>query len=387
MDIIEFCVSKGIKREYSNAKTPQQNRVAKRKNRILIEAARTMLADSFLPNTFWAEAVKTAYYVLNRILVTKPQNKTHYEFLTSKIQIISYIRPFGCHVTILNTIDHLGKFEENSNEGFLVSYSLNSKAFRLISKENKANKTAGPKEANNSAGTQDNIDAGNFELEAKHVQEYFILPSWSSYNSTVKSLEAKNGDQKLIGDTGSKTNKELVDQEDQAFLEELERLKRQAKEADDAAKTLRKTFAQVNTARTPVNTASTPVNTASIPFNPTSPSRNVRAGRPSYHEDTYVADFINLESTMNVSPIPQSRIHSIHPITKLLRYPNSVVQTRSKVNKRSGAYAFYAIFKSKDKIITWIFSTACLLAPWKRIQLKRDKSEQNLSKIGQKREA
>ncbi|GJR60089.1 ribonuclease H-like domain-containing protein [Tanacetum coccineum] len=56
-DVIEFCGLKGIKREYSNARTPQQNGVAERKNRTLIEAARTMLADSFLPNTFWAEAV------------------------------------------------------------------------------------------------------------------------------------------------------------------------------------------------------------------------------------------------------------------------------------------------------------------------------------------
>ncbi|GJW51268.1 ribonuclease H-like domain-containing protein [Tanacetum coccineum] len=55
-DFIEFCGSKGIKREYSNARTPQQNGVAERKNMTLIEAARTMLADSFLPNTFWAEA-------------------------------------------------------------------------------------------------------------------------------------------------------------------------------------------------------------------------------------------------------------------------------------------------------------------------------------------
>ncbi|GJY84468.1 putative ribonuclease H-like domain-containing protein [Tanacetum coccineum] len=65
-DIIEFCGSKGIKREYSNARTPQQNGVAERKNRTLIEAARTMLADSFLPNTFWAEVVSTACYVLKK---------------------------------------------------------------------------------------------------------------------------------------------------------------------------------------------------------------------------------------------------------------------------------------------------------------------------------
>ncbi|GKA50897.1 putative ribonuclease H-like domain-containing protein [Tanacetum coccineum] len=130
-DVIEFCGSKGIKREYSNARTPQQNGVAERKNRTLIEAARTMLADSFLPNTFWAEAVSTACYVLNRVLVTKPHNKTSYELLTGKIPIISYIRPFGCHVTILNTIDHLGKFPGKSDEGFLVGYSLQSKAFRV----------------------------------------------------------------------------------------------------------------------------------------------------------------------------------------------------------------------------------------------------------------
>nr|GEV49263.1 putative ribonuclease H-like domain-containing protein [Tanacetum cinerariifolium] len=68
-DIIEFYASKGIKREYSNARTSQQNEVAERKNRTLIEAARTMLAYSFLPNTFWAEVVSTACYVLNRVFV------------------------------------------------------------------------------------------------------------------------------------------------------------------------------------------------------------------------------------------------------------------------------------------------------------------------------
>ncbi|GKA82910.1 ribonuclease H-like domain-containing protein [Tanacetum coccineum] len=56
----------GIKREFSVARTPQQNRVVERKNMTLIEAARTMLADSLLPTTFWAEAVSTACYVQNR---------------------------------------------------------------------------------------------------------------------------------------------------------------------------------------------------------------------------------------------------------------------------------------------------------------------------------
>nr|GEV72985.1 putative ribonuclease H-like domain-containing protein [Tanacetum cinerariifolium] len=139
-------------------------------------------------------------------------------------------------------------------------------------------------------------------MEAEHVQEYFVLPLWSSYTSTVKSSEAKNGDEKLIGDTG-------------------------------AARASSTNY---------VNTASTPVNTAS-------PSKNVSTAGPSYpdlstfanQDDSYipslediyevsndgiftsasyddegaVADFTNLESTVNVSPIPQSRIHFIHSTT------------------------------------------------------------------------
>nr|GEU34508.1 retrovirus-related Pol polyprotein from transposon TNT 1-94 [Tanacetum cinerariifolium] len=123
---------KGIKREFSVPMTPQQNGIAERKNRTLIEAAKTMLVDSLLPIPFWAEAVNTACYVQNKVLVTKPQNKTPYELLHGRTPSIGFMRPFGCHVTILNTLDPLGKFEGNVDEGFLVGYSVNSKAFRVF---------------------------------------------------------------------------------------------------------------------------------------------------------------------------------------------------------------------------------------------------------------
>ncbi|GKB75888.1 ribonuclease H-like domain-containing protein, partial [Tanacetum coccineum] len=103
----QFCKMKGIKREFSVARTPQQNEVAIRKNRTLIEAARIMLADSKLPTTFWAEAVNTACYVQNRVLVIKPHNKTPYELLHGRTPCLSFMRPFGCPVIILNTLDHL----------------------------------------------------------------------------------------------------------------------------------------------------------------------------------------------------------------------------------------------------------------------------------------
>ncbi|GJY85241.1 putative ribonuclease H-like domain-containing protein [Tanacetum coccineum] len=78
-----------------------------RKNRTLIEAARTMLADSKLPTTFWAKAVSTACYVQNRVLIVKPHNKTPYELFRGFKPTTGFMKPFGYHVTILNTLDNL----------------------------------------------------------------------------------------------------------------------------------------------------------------------------------------------------------------------------------------------------------------------------------------
>nr|GEU98687.1 ribonuclease H-like domain-containing protein [Tanacetum cinerariifolium] len=103
-------------------------RTAERRNRTLIEAARTILADS----KFWAEPVNTACYVQNRVLVVKPHNKTLYELFHDRTPALSFMRPFRYLVTILNTKDYLGKFDGKANKGFFIGYSLNSKAFKLF---------------------------------------------------------------------------------------------------------------------------------------------------------------------------------------------------------------------------------------------------------------
>nr|GEV33334.1 reverse transcriptase domain-containing protein [Tanacetum cinerariifolium] len=121
-DLNQFCEMKGIKREFSIARTPQQNGVVEIKNRTLIQDATTMLEDSLLPISFWAEAVNTACYVQNKVLVTKPHNKTPYELLLDRTPSIGFMRPFRCPVTILNTLDPLGKFNGKVDEGFLVGY-------------------------------------------------------------------------------------------------------------------------------------------------------------------------------------------------------------------------------------------------------------------------
>ncbi|GJW53317.1 ribonuclease H-like domain-containing protein [Tanacetum coccineum] len=105
-----------------------------RKNRTLIEAARTMLVDSLLPTTIWPEAVNTACYVQNRVLVTKSHNKTPYELLLGRPPSKSFMRPFGCLVTIFNTLDPLGKFDRKADEGFLVGYSISLKEKAVCSR-------------------------------------------------------------------------------------------------------------------------------------------------------------------------------------------------------------------------------------------------------------
>nr|GEY91077.1 ribonuclease H-like domain-containing protein [Tanacetum cinerariifolium] len=130
-------LKKVIKREFSNARTSQQNGVAEKRNMTLIEAARTMLADAKLPVTFWAEAINTACYVQNKVLVNKSQNKTPYELFSGRTSAIGFLKPFGCHVMILNTLDNLRKFDAKGDEGYFIGYSMSSKAFRVFNKRTK----------------------------------------------------------------------------------------------------------------------------------------------------------------------------------------------------------------------------------------------------------
>ncbi|KAJ9556105.1 hypothetical protein OSB04_010719 [Centaurea solstitialis] len=132
VDLNSFCEERGIERQYSAPRTPQQNGVAERRNRTLIEAARTMLADSKLPITFWAEAVNTACYVQNRVHVVKSKGKTPYELFKNKKPFIGFFVPFGCPCSILNTKSHLGKFDSKVDDGFFVGYSIQSKAVRVF---------------------------------------------------------------------------------------------------------------------------------------------------------------------------------------------------------------------------------------------------------------
>ncbi|GJW56433.1 putative ribonuclease H-like domain-containing protein [Tanacetum coccineum] len=302
----QFCEMKGIKRKFSMARTPQQNGVAERKNRTLIEAARTMLVDSKLPTSFWAEAVNTTCYVLNRVLVIKPHNKTPYELIRGRPPLIDFMKPFGCLVTILNTKDHLGKFDGKADEGYFVGYSVVSKAMRVFNKrtriveetlnirflENTTNvKGNGPdwlfdvdslsismnyvpvaagNKTNGIAGTKDNIVAGQAQKEKEPEQEYILIPLCTTdplISQGPKDCEGDAGMKPTEVDENEASNKSR--KHDQEARSESERLNQREMQTEHT------------NSSNGINIVSTPVSTVGPSFDTAVPSTPVNTAGPS----------------------------------------------------------------------------------------------------------
>nr|GEX32415.1 putative ribonuclease H-like domain-containing protein [Tanacetum cinerariifolium] len=304
---MELCGSKGIKREYSNARTPQQNGFAERKNRTLIEAARTMLADSKLPTMFWTEAVRTACYVLNIVLVTSPHNTTPYDLLTGNIYSVSHFKPFGCHVTILNTSDHLGKFDGKADEGYIVGYSKSNKAYWVYNVPNK-------------------MAINMFKLTnlQEHKEPQLILQETKPKDTSSDEVDDY-----------------LRNSADEIFQKEPARLK-----VPPGSIPVPTGYIPVLVGATMVSTDDLPVHTSSLTESffddePTTrfpcpsdlgnhdPSPGIFSS--SSYDDQFGATLNNVASTVEVSPVATTRINTIHPQYLIIRDPTLVVQTRSKV--------------------------------------------------------
>ncbi|GJT09588.1 putative ribonuclease H-like domain-containing protein [Tanacetum coccineum] len=366
----EFCKKKGIKREFNVARTPQQNGVAERRNKTLIEVARTMLADSKLHTTFWAEAVNTVCYVQNRVLVVKPHNKTPYELFRGSIPSLSFKRPFKCHVTILNTLDHLGKFVRKSDDGLFVGYSLNSKAFRVYNiRTRKVEENLhvrfledkpiiigdGPNwlfdidvltksmnyvlvvactNSNDFVGTKKSIGAGQSSKETRSSQDYILMPLWkddSLFDSSSKN--ASNDEPKPSNDAGKKDDESGIDDQDKP---------------EDSSP-------DVNTAGPNINTTS--INTGSLNINTASPTVSTAPLEATH------ADFFGDEIELDMSNITTT-------------YPSSV-QTRrmTKTTNEQGFISAVYEGKTHEDLHTCLF--ACFLSqeePKKVIQALKDPS-------------
>ncbi|GJT33460.1 retrovirus-related pol polyprotein from transposon TNT 1-94 [Tanacetum coccineum] len=371
--------------------------VVERKNRTLIEAARTMLADSLLPTTFWAEAVNTACYVQNRVLVTKPHNKTPYELLLGRPPSISFMRPFGCPVTILNTLDPLGKFDGKADEGFLVGYSINSKAFRVFNTrtrkveenlhinflENKPNVAgSGPEwlfdidsltksmnyepvtagnQTNGDAGIETNVNAGQAGQEKASDHEYILLPlmlSNSPLSSSTQSTNDKDADE--VPDKGDDDVSQRNGQEKEGGASNKEDDQHVDSTASPSISTV---GPSINTVSENINNDSPNINTASpIPNDSSMQSLENTSIFDDACDDREMgaeADLNNLETTMNVSPIPITRIHKDDPKDQIIGDINSATQTRrmTKISKEHAmVWTLVDLPKGKRAIGTkWVY--------------------------------
>ncbi|GJR25293.1 putative ribonuclease H-like domain-containing protein [Tanacetum coccineum] len=252
-----------------------------------------MLVDSLLPTTFWAEAVSTACYVQNRVLMTKPHNKTPYELLHGRPPGISFMRPFGCPVTILNTLDPLGKFDGKADEGLFVRYSINSKAFRVFNtRTRKVEENLHITFLENKPNVAGSGPDWLFDID--------LLTNSMHYERVTAGNQTNRNSLKdgVAGDAGKKTNKEPTNEGE-----------RNGQEKEGGA--LNKEDDQnVQDFRAALDNLLVP------------------------QKQGYVnkADLNNLETTMNVSPIPTTRIHKDHPKDQIIGDINSAIQTRRMIN-------------------------------------------------------
>ncbi|GJR02289.1 putative ribonuclease H-like domain-containing protein [Tanacetum coccineum] len=369
----DFCKEKGIRREYSVARTPQRNEVAKRRNRTLIEAARTM------------------------VLIVKPHNKTPYELFRGIKPALSFMKPFGCHVTILNTLDSLGKFDGKSEEGFFVGYSLSSKAFRVYNTRTKKveeslhigfleNKPMidgnGPKwmfdidsltqsmnyvpvtagtSTNESACTQEDKNASTFSEKGETSQECIMMPIWKDASYFDSSSKTIGNDEPMSAFDDPKHVKDGPSNEDDG----------KDKSKDDSNTKKDNTADQlVNTASPGLNTNGIKLNTVGFSVNTATPEDMV--GPNSSFEATH-DKFLNDEdaSDVNLGNIPKSykvpttphiRININHPLSNMIGDFQSYVQTRRMKEPAPEQGFLSAIYEAKTHkdLHTCLF--ACFLS-------------------------
>jgi transposase InsO family protein len=129
-----FLEDAGIRHEFASPYTPQQNGVVERKNRTLLDMARTMLDEYKTLDRFWAEAINIACYSINRLYLHRILKKTSYKLLTGKKLNVSYFRVFGSKCFILVKRGRKSKFAPKAVEGFFLGYDSNTRSYRVFNK-------------------------------------------------------------------------------------------------------------------------------------------------------------------------------------------------------------------------------------------------------------
>ncbi|GKE09972.1 ribonuclease H-like domain-containing protein, partial [Tanacetum coccineum] len=316
-------------------------------------------ADSLLPIQFWAEAVNTACYVLNRVLVTKPQMKTPYEILMGRSSNISLMRLFGCSLTILNTLDQLGKFDGKSEEGYLLGYSTSSRGFKVYNRvTRKVQECLHVDFLQNQENQKGKGPDWMFDLDLLTPSMNYIPVRKENYVdsgekvSTFDDVEDVDDQQFILHGPSIHTEERIAAKEvplsskEQVLHDELMSLMHQeslAKAHNDAQRiafeeekrriALAKGKESVNSTLT-LSTANTPPqSTGNTPTDSDddTPTDGVFSTNSFDAEEGGVADYNNLESTIDIPSTPTLRIHKIHPQSQIIGKSTAGVQTRRKL--------------------------------------------------------
>nr|GEZ42965.1 retrovirus-related Pol polyprotein from transposon TNT 1-94 [Tanacetum cinerariifolium] len=163
----------GITQQFPAARTPQQNGVVERRNRSLVEAARTMLTFANLPSFLWAEAIATACFTQNRLIIHKRFYKTPYELMNKRKPNIKFFRVLGCRCYLLNDYEDVGKLKEKGDIGVFVGYSKESAAFRIYNKRTRK--------------IHESVNVNFDEISKMASKQFSLEPGLSKLNETGKS--------------------------------------------------------------------------------------------------------------------------------------------------------------------------------------------------------
>ncbi|GKB55956.1 retrovirus-related pol polyprotein from transposon TNT 1-94, partial [Tanacetum coccineum] len=268
------------------------------------------------------------------VLVIKPQNKTPYELIHGRPPLIDFMKPFGCPVTILNTRDHLGKFDGKADEGYFVGYSVVSKAMRVFNKRTKIVKetlnirflentpnvkgngpywifdvdslsislnyvlVAAGNKTNGIAGTKDNIVAGQTQKENEPEQEYIIIPLCTTDPLISQGLKDCEGDARMkpteVDENEASDKSGKHDQEARSESERLNQREMQTEHTNSS---------------NGINTVSTPVSTVGPSFDTAIPSTPVNTAGPSVStanesEGQLFERFSPFKNAFTLPPVP-----------------------------------------------------------------------------------
>ncbi|GJY53063.1 retrovirus-related pol polyprotein from transposon TNT 1-94 [Tanacetum coccineum] len=171
--LAKFFDEVGISQQFSAARTPQQNGVVERRNRTLVEAARTMLTFANLPLFLWAEAIATACFTQNRSIIHKRFDKTPYELINKRKPNIKFFHVFGCRCYLLNDYDDVGKLKAKGDIGVFVGYSKESAAFRVYNKRTRK--------------IHESVNVNFDEISEMASKQFSLEPGLSNLNETGKS--------------------------------------------------------------------------------------------------------------------------------------------------------------------------------------------------------